>query len=146
MSDETSESIRAVGTVVRSTRFRAIALAIWGVAGPLVYAGGGWVASRIAIADEMSKLRAELSSNTSTLAALTLEVAKKKGEDQRDAIAIGRQCAYASAGFQAYEPAKLRAQKRVYAEKYAHSYEAAIKDGKSPEVAYAALEEQVSIP
>jgi hypothetical protein len=62
-------------------------------------------------------------------------------------VRIGRQAAYATAGFEAYEAPKVRAQKQAWAEKYAIAFERLVtQEGESPSTAYTALFKQVDVP
>lgn len=145
MSDD-YDSIRAAARLARSSRVRTLLTTLAAVAVPAITAAAGWAAKSIETQAAIAANATQLTELTHQVAALRTELATFSAT-QRNVIRIGRQAAYATAGFQAYESTKVREQKRAWAEKYANAFERmVVQEGQPPAVAYAALFEQVAVP
>lgn len=144
--DDLGDSIRALEKVARSQRIRGFIVTAWPYIAPILYVAGGWLGRGLAIADQLEKNTAATAANVAGLAELKTAVEGNRIREEQNLFAIGRYAAYAAAGFQAYESAKLKDQKRAYAEKYALAYERLVRGGRTPDEAYAALYESVSLP
>lgn len=137
------DSLAAGLKVARSTRIRAWVITL--VLPALASAAGYWYRS-IEIKGELAAIRLEQVNLVTGLAAMRTEM-RTSLEVRREVIAVGRQAAYATAGFEAYEVPKRRQQKRDWAAKYAAAYDRMVRsEGTSPEVAYTALFRDVSVP
>jgi hypothetical protein len=104
------------------------------------------VARGVGIATQLDANTAAVDRLGAKVATLTTTVEGNRIDEQRHTFAIGRQAAYATAGFQAYEPAKTKEQKRAYAERYAGAYKRMVDGGRSAEDALAMLFDNVSLP
>lgn len=140
------DSIAAAARLAQSSRVRTLLTTLAAVAVPALTAAGGWAAKSIETQAAVAANAAQLTELTRQVAALRTEIAALSSA-QRNVVRIGKQAAYATAGFQAYEPAKVRAQKQAWADRYAAAYERmVVQEGQPPAVAYAALFEQVAVP
>lgn len=146
MSDERYDSIRAAERLAQSSRLRAVAAALWPFLAPGLALAAGWVGRGIGIADQLAANTAAVDRLGAKVATLTTTVEGNRIQEERRTVAIGRQAAYATAGFQAYEPTRLKEQKRTYAEKYATAYRRLIDGGKGPEDALAMLFDNIEMP
>lgn len=146
MSDADYDSIRAAARLARSSRVRTLLTTLAAIAVPAITAAAGWAAKSIETQPGIAANAAELGELRREISALRAELATFSAV-QRNTARVGRQAAYATACCQAYEPAKLRDQKRAWAERYAAAFERmVVQEGQPPAVAYAALFEQVAVP
>jgi hypothetical protein len=140
------DSIRAAARLARASRVRTLLTTLAAIAVPAITGAAGWAAKSIetqrgiaANAIELGELRKEISALRTELASFSAV--------QRNVVRVGRQAAFATACCQAYEPPKLREQKRAWAERYATAFERmVVQEGQPPAIAYAALFEQVAVP
>jgi hypothetical protein len=146
VSEQRIDSLAAAATLARSSRLRTLLSWLGALLLPLAGSMVGYVVKSVETRSGYELLRADVAATRADLATLRTEVAAGAGVE-RKVLRIGKQAAYATAGFQAYEPPKLRVQKSAWAKSYAESYERlVVRDGLTPEAAYAALFEQVAIP
>jgi hypothetical protein len=140
------DSIAAAATLARSSRLRTLLSWLGALLLPVAGSFVGYVAKSVETRSGYELLRADVAATRADLAALRVEVAAAAGVE-RKVLRIGKQAAYATAGFQAYEPDKLRRQKQSWAKSYAESYERLVtRDGLTPDAAFAVLFEQVAVP
>lgn len=146
MSGQPMDSLAAAATLARSSRLRTLLSWLGALLLPLAGSLVGYVVKSVETRSGYELLRADVAATRKDLAALRTEVAAGAGVE-RKVLRIGKQAAYATAGFQAYEPEKLRKQKQAWAKSYAESYERlVVRDGLAPDAAFAALFDQVAIP
>jgi hypothetical protein len=145
MTAEGMDSLRAAERLLKSQRLRAIAIVAWPWALSLATLVGGWLVRGVQLANQLDANTAAVKALTVTVATLATTVEGNRISQQQDLHAIGSWTAYATAGFQAYEPAKLAAQKRAYAKDYADSFKK-IAPRKGGAVALADLFDNVSLP
>lgn len=140
------DSIQAAATLARSSRLRTLLSWLGALLLPVAGSFVGYAIKSVETRSGYELLRADVAATRADLSALRAEVAAGSGVE-RKVLAIGRQAAYATAGFQAYEPEKLKRQKDAWAISYAQSYERLVtRDGLSPQAAYSVLFEKVAVP
>jgi hypothetical protein len=140
------DSISAAARLARSSRVRTLLTALAAVAVPALTAAAGWAAKSIETQPGIAANAVQLAELTRQVAGLRTDIAAISAT-QRNVVSIGRQAAYATAGFESYETPKVLAQKKAWAERYAASYERLVVQGGQPAaVAYTALFEQVAVP
>lgn len=140
------DSLAAAATLARSSRLRTLLAWLGALLLPIAGSVAGYVVKSVETRTGYELLRTELAAARAEIAAVRADVAAGAGVE-RKVLRIGKQAAYATAGFQAYEPDKLRRQKQAWAKSYAESYEKLItRDGLSPDAALAVLFEQVAVP
>lgn len=136
-----------LGAAAKSRTGHKVLVYVWPYLFAILTAVGGYVTRSLELEPRLVKIETNLGTIASDIQALRLGMAKFTAEEQHKTIRVGRQAAYATAGFEAYEPPKLKAQKQAWAEKYGAAYDRMVtREGASPEVAYTALFKQVDVP
>ena len=146
MSEQRIDSLAAAATLARSSRLRTLLSWLGVLLLPVVGHFAGYAQKAMETRSGYELLRADVAAARADVTALRAEVAAG-ATVERKVLRIGKQAAYATAGFQAYEPERLRRQKQAWAKSYAESYERLVtRDGLTPDGAFAALFEQVAVP
>lgn len=133
MSDEEHQpqfdSLAAAKRLSQSTRLRVVLVTLWGLcqaAWPFVYPplliAGGWIAKSFTVDSQLAQARYLQTKNKEADDALTLRVASLEILQQRDRLAIGKQCAYATGAALGGETAKAWSTKRRDGDKYLEEY------------------------
>lgn len=146
MNEQTNSLADGLGTLGRSKRVRAWLVASWPFLLSVLTAAAGWIAHSALLEPRVAASEAMHVSEAKDIAEIKTAMLTLTAHEQQNLLRIGRQAAYATAGFEAYETAKVRAQKCAYAEKYAVAYERMVRQGESPEAAFAALFREAGVP
>lgn len=149
MSEPEKDSlITGLTTVANSRKGRTlIAAALPYVAAALLPAAG-WVAKSMQVEPRMLAMETKLTDIDKTLAAMSHDLAELRTTEQQKIIRVGKQAAYATAGFEAFESSKARAQKRAWAANYADTFERMVTGSEhvSLDAAYAVMAQKVAPP
>ena len=140
------DSIAAAAHLARSSRLRTVLAWLGALLLPIAGSVAGYIVKSVETRTGYELLRADVAAARADVTALRAEVAAGATVEHK-VLRIGKQAAYATAGFQAYESEKLRTKKQAWATSYAESYEKLVmRDGLSPDAAYAVLFERVAVP
>jgi len=150
VSDDENEpqfdSIAAAKRLSKSTRLRALLLTLWGLGQsvwPLVYPplliAGGWVAKSFQTDRQFADVRYRATKEAEAREALTLRVAGLELRQQRESLAIGKQCAYATGAALGGETPKAWSTKRKDGDKYLGEYERLTQHESPPQDPQTAL-------
>ena len=136
------DSIRAAERVLKSERFQFV----WKLLAPFAYAGIGWLISQAQLGARVAAMKTAMAEMAKAIAKQGTDVTAERVSRQQADRQIGRYTAFAVASSQAYETAKMKAQKSAYAERYAKSYERMVDTGTPADTAMEKLFDEVALP
>lgn len=143
--DSLSEGLgQALGSRQAKSMLRsALPYLLWALSAA-VTSFGGWVVKSYQVERQFTDVRLMLTEQKNQIESLRVELRQALAQ-QPEILRVGKQAAFATAGFQAYESSSRKKLKTDYATKYANAYET-LAQKKGAEVAYADLFANVALP
>lgn len=147
-SEKPDSLITGLTTVVQSRKGRTALAAAWPWLLAAATFAGGLVVRSLQIEPRLSAMELQLKDIAKDTSATRVDVIDLKTTEQQKIIRIGKQAAYATAGFESYESSKVRAQKRAWAANYADTFERMVTGSEhvSIDAAYAVMAQKIAPP
>jgi hypothetical protein len=146
MTEQQNSLAEGLALIARSKTARPAFLAAWPYFLAALTASSAWIVRTSQLEPRVTASEQRETAMAKDLSEIKMAMLTLVQGEQQKLLTVGRQAAYATAGFEAYETPKVQKQKRDYAEKYAAAYERMVLGGETPAHALVALWSKVDVP